>query len=1667
MHSQRSFTQSQAPARLPFPINVSAAQGMRASSNPEHGQPQPQGGLVRHLPGPPGQFPAPQVRLPLQRHTPSTEVLEHIHPGSTSRGDFHSDPTAHNAMDTYTCGPPNNYVATPSRGLPGPFSYRSLPPPTQPVPLMNRVGTFDGKLTKGKRNPKKKSSDDARMVSKQTFAPQNAPQNTQMPFHPRSPDAMPQVQELHPSSGAVPYAGNYNHPNLPPGYQLGNGSEPFNHPSHHRQVPMQPAMRGHSHVVSNPCSPTAHGLQGSPQDPRSIVPTFPLPTNTQHPGATAKGQLCEGNAAFTSTPVRPHISQPLDPHAFGHQLPDRRMDSRDRQDPVLDFQRAALAPMSNTGQPRFPGTPGLLRVNEVPSHSVREGCTIWIGGLPNEFDKAAVMALLIPCRGIVNVSEPRESSPSKYPINRSYAFAEYVLPNSTIARTTNIRFYSFLNPVDAAEALERLPQTRFSSLPEGTFLTTNYPRSRLCLAPGHYQHGSDRDTKQPASNVSPSKSRKGEDSNRAERPKTEHVRKPSKGSARGKKNSPSSSEGKTGNPSERVSAVDADQKESNLQPEEATLIPDPYGKVGSMTQLSQSSTEGQDSKPMSQHHPGVIQSDVSVETHANQVSRISGDGVQDTSSDPTAKPQVHESHHATSSRPTEGRKKAAKKKSKGSNKLPVPETKGLEPPTVLPTSGNAKPNARAKPSANDAGKFLGDSGHSEEKGKQAGFEIEASRTTARIVPLNPTSALLNDPATVDQSFLGRNPTEDGGEPPKASVANVTRPGGAKDGKEEALETALAPVESALSAVPLEQSDEPRSLAMRRDVSSSTQGSTDTAPSILSFAAPPSSSQTERSNSITQETLSPMVQAACPSSDVALLPVVFEPGQLRDKLEASIVSSNASQSGSAVIAKRGLEGEQPQETRSGAKISNRNTEPGETVTEQKSEISTSLAPSETGKDTKHVQEELRNSTYRESVAFHQGPIKEDPEHNSGTLLIQPSPSDSDRAFSRSPARKRAPSIPPRSSSLAAPSTPIKTHQKKKKPRNLTPMVEASPSKVPGISVEGTKMGSTLQTTGSTRLNLTIDPAAHTLSTDNSKDLPKPETPFLMDDGVRVAPPKINRQIVEASNADRYYAQKNNYQVFHLGNAMQINATFGSLDSSDSASAHPSETSTPDHFSTEKHNDLETTLREAGFRSLSGTSPFTIKDPHLALFETLNEQGNLLENRTNKDGPVLSWVDEKGTLGPGMSFDAWTKQNEIIEVVKKATAVKRLLAGSTSHPWTKIETHREQLSQFVAHFSSDAQAQQNTKMKALQVLKAKALLGTIPQHESSTCEMQKWSRNVCLFMEENASGPSPAYAQSRKPATNSSSKASRGTPSRRQQQERRHPVLINKPDRQTRARKLGRDEDAIQTASTELNNSLTNRQTRESEFSPSTFTCRSSSEEQPTPSVVLIPSAALGPVSKLKDLFVEMEKDRRRWSDDRHRVSSPQEEERMTSSDPELKPLGGEFDVRRETEVKDVEPEEEFKETESEVLQKPHEDKQSESTGEELGSEVGRHDQRMTAKSYETNDPASAESKEEALQSPEDPTHRRQTSQLLGASSPSFDSNHTTSNEGSSGEAQHNRPRGAHSPLKRSGYNAVVGRGTDGKRGGKKEASKDPWALPQGEQPWGLGEGRYEKKKRGRQ
>ena len=421
MRGQRNFIQSQASAQPQFPVALSSAQGIRASSNPERGQSHPQGGLPRHLPAPPGQFEAPQFHLPLQRLTPSTELLEHIHPGSTSRGNFHSDPVAPDAMNSYNSGPSNSFVAVPSRGLPGPFSY-----PTQAIPLLNRMGTFGGNPPKGKKNPKKKSSDDARMAagagngSRQLSHNANPKQDyasnpVQMPFHPRSSSLF---QEVRPSSKAVRYSGNYHPPNLPPGHHSNNRPEWFHHLPYYRQAPVQTTIEGHSseRLGSNPYSPSTLNLQGPTQDPRHPVPNLPVSNNTQHQIQSAREELFEENISSNFTPVRPH--------SVDHQPPDSPFLAQREQDHVPDCQRAVLAPVSNASQPQYPNMSGHSGPSETPRRPLLDGCKIWIGGIPNEIDRDGVMDLLRPCRGLIDVSRPKVSSPARISRkNNSYAFA--------------------------------------------------------------------------------------------------------------------------------------------------------------------------------------------------------------------------------------------------------------------------------------------------------------------------------------------------------------------------------------------------------------------------------------------------------------------------------------------------------------------------------------------------------------------------------------------------------------------------------------------------------------------------------------------------------------------------------------------------------------------------------------------------------------------------------------------------------------------------------------------------------------------------------------------------------------------------------------------------------------------------------------------------------------------------------------------------------------------------------------------------------------------------------------------------------------------------------------------------------------------------------------------
>lgn len=164
IHEERELIHSRTTDFTIFAPQQPVLPGIRVISDPERSQIRPQSqlfqrqGPVRQIPPTANSFLSQQARYPQQRLTPSTELLEHIHRGATNRGDFHSDPTA-SYIDPPTM---DSITAIHSRGLPGPFSYGSLPH----VPLADRLRSFNHSiLPRGKKNPAKKSSDDARKAS--------------------------------------------------------------------------------------------------------------------------------------------------------------------------------------------------------------------------------------------------------------------------------------------------------------------------------------------------------------------------------------------------------------------------------------------------------------------------------------------------------------------------------------------------------------------------------------------------------------------------------------------------------------------------------------------------------------------------------------------------------------------------------------------------------------------------------------------------------------------------------------------------------------------------------------------------------------------------------------------------------------------------------------------------------------------------------------------------------------------------------------------------------------------------------------------------------------------------------------------------------------------------------------------------------------------------------------------------------------------------------------------------------------------------------------------------------------------------------------------------------------------------------------------------------------
>lgn len=353
---QRGLVVPQAPATT----SRAAPNAPRATSNPERHLFQSYPDHTRQIPPPDALFTGYTGRLPLPRLTGATEILEHIVPGATTRGDFHSDPLA-----TLGRPYPDTIMAIPSRGFPGPYGYFA----GGPVPLDDRGRKFSGNLPRGKKNPIKRSSDDARRQ----------------------------------------YDADTGHRSLP---DSGNPHEyPASSSQSWSQNNTQLRLTGPVHMsqVNNGPYP-GHQWQGKEYKAHRYMGTSTL-ASAPHPQAETSGDASESITSLPAANFRRPRGETNNPQ-YTHWAPNNGSDG----------QRSVLANMSNTGQSQLQHSP-IARQGAAQGGFLERGDRIWIGAIPLDFRKDMLMKLLEPCRGLRYISDPKSPSSGR----AAFVFATYVI----------------------------------------------------------------------------------------------------------------------------------------------------------------------------------------------------------------------------------------------------------------------------------------------------------------------------------------------------------------------------------------------------------------------------------------------------------------------------------------------------------------------------------------------------------------------------------------------------------------------------------------------------------------------------------------------------------------------------------------------------------------------------------------------------------------------------------------------------------------------------------------------------------------------------------------------------------------------------------------------------------------------------------------------------------------------------------------------------------------------------------------------------------------------------------------------------------------------------------------------------------------------------------------
>ena len=407
----RRFTQF----RDQHPPNVPISQNPSASFAPErHHKSARHWSMVADLPS---QCNRQQGRLPQPYPHPPFSGMENAYAGPSNQPHIYPESMHPPPSASYN-------MAIASRGYPGPSDY--VPHVRAPISERHQSSN-SSKQTKGRRNPVKKSSDDARRASFETDARYQTSSRRRF----SQPGAFQFVQS--PQSMFSPMQQPSN-----PSYSLHNpyastdtsllGDQPRNRASGSRLPTTQNENSRSLESYTQPSPMIAQMDQlahGPPLSHRDLpVSSREIPQTGSHASETVQTEI-EVDVAQNQGSQNSSDARTLDLNGVGQQIPTIQTSLLGAQSITENLASPSFGP--HHGQPRSQDAAQRSSNERARSwdYTFTPGSRIWVGGFPVEFSISAVKSLLGPyCQGLVDITSPHHPN-QQYPQRRfGFAFAE-------------------------------------------------------------------------------------------------------------------------------------------------------------------------------------------------------------------------------------------------------------------------------------------------------------------------------------------------------------------------------------------------------------------------------------------------------------------------------------------------------------------------------------------------------------------------------------------------------------------------------------------------------------------------------------------------------------------------------------------------------------------------------------------------------------------------------------------------------------------------------------------------------------------------------------------------------------------------------------------------------------------------------------------------------------------------------------------------------------------------------------------------------------------------------------------------------------------------------------------------------------------------------------------